>query len=440
MRTLWHTFRHGVHPPDHKELTAGVPIRRLPFPDEIVLPLRQHAGAPARLVVREGDRVERGDTIAEADGHMSAPVHASAAGRVTAIGLWPHPDGTHATAVRIAVERYSPQALRPRIIPEWQGLSREELIAAVKAAGVVGLGGAAFPAHIKLAPPPEFPIDTLVVNGCECEPYLTCDHRLMLERTGELLAGTRLAMRAAGAARALIGVEDNKPDAIDAIRARLPEDGSIAVQPVRAKYPQGSEKTLIKALLGLEVPSGGLPSALGVVVNNVGTLAQIGRLVPAGEGLVERVVTVAGPGVGRPGDYLVPLGTPLRFVLEEAQADASAREVVLGGPMMGAAVASLDVPVAKGVSGILVFPEGMLTAGRTTACIKCGECVTACPMGLNPSHLGRLAAKRQYETMASRFHLNDCFECGSCSYVCPARIPLVQQFRVAKAVLRSRAA
>jgi electron transport complex protein RnfC len=323
-------------------------------------------------------------------------------------------------------------------------LSREEIIRAVQDSGMVGLGGAAFPSHAKLTVPADRTIHTLIVNGCECEPYLTCDHRMMLELTDDLIRGTRYAMRAVGAPRAIIGVEDNKLDAVEIIRARLPADGSMDVQAVPTKYPQGAEKMLVKSLLWREVPAGGLPSQIGVVVNNVGTLAMLGRLLPHGHGLTERVVTVTGPGIDRPGDYWVPIGTPLRHVLEVVGADVSAREVILGGPMMGQSVASLDVPVTKGVSGILVYVGVRIDDGevgrKIYPCIRCGECVNACPMGLNPAMLGQLAECKDYDSMGSSYHLGDCFECGCCTYVCPSNIPLVQQFRAAKSILRDRAA
>ena len=436
MGLFWHSFRHGVHPPDHKELTAALPIRRLPFPDEIVLPLRQHTGKPARPIVRVGDRVERGDTVAEADGHVSAPVHASAAGTVSAIGLWPHPDGSHATAIRIAVERYSPQALRPRIIPEWHGLSRQELIAAVKDAGVVGLGGAAFPAHVKLAPPPEFPIETLMVNGCECEPYLTTDHRTMVEYPERVQLGVRIMMTCLGAKRAIIGIERNKPDAIAAIQGTLPTDLDVTVMPLTVKYPQGAEKMLINSALGREVPSGKLPMHVGVVVQNVASLATIAEVFETGLPLIERIVTVTGLGVRNPANLIVPVGTKLGYLLEACGGlTPDAREIVFGGPMMGASAADLDVPVTKGVTGVIALAASECKTQDSWPCIKCGHCLDACPVFLNPQLLGALAQAGRYEEMEP-LHLVDCMVCGSCSYVCPSNIPLSQLFVASKARLR----
>ena len=307
---------------------------------------------------------------------------------------------------------------------------------------MVGLGGAAFPTHVKMRPPKEHRVDTVVVNGCECEPYLTCDHRLMLERPDDLIAGIRIALRAVGAGRAVIGIEDNKMDAVETLRTRLAGDPSIRVQAVPTKYPQGAEKMLVESLLHRRIPPGAFPSAVGVSVFNVGTLVQIGELLPGGRGLIERVVTVTGPAVRRPGNFLVPVGTPIRYLLQHADVTEGAHELILGGPMMGMSVAALDVPVTKAVSGMVVLEaqDPDLEQRPVQPCIRCAYCVEACPMHLNPSTLGLLAVKREYEKMAAEYHLNDCFECGCCSYVCPSNIPLVQYFRIAKAINRERAA
>lgn len=436
------TFSHGVHPASHKEATADKKIRRMPFAPRMILPLAQHIGKPAKPIVSVGQEVLRGQPVAAADGYVSVPLHAPVTGTVEAIELMPSAQGPRTLSIVIKTYEGSNQQVLWGMPRDMDTLTPEQIIQAVQECGMVGLGGAAFPSHVKLNVPKEHPIDTLVVNGCECEPYLTTDHRVMLEYTAELIRGTQYAMRTVGATRAIIGVEDNKMDAVEAIGAMLPADGSISVEAVETKYPQGSEKMLITALLGREIPSGGHTFHVGVVVSNVGTLAALGKLLPRGEGLIERVVTVAGPGVQKPGNYLVPIGTPLRFVLEYAGFTGSEQEVILGGPMMGNAISSLDVPITKGSSGVLVLANNAIAAETKTIhpCIKCGKCVDACPMHLNPSRLGLLAAKREYDVMAQEFHLMDCFECGSCSFVCPSGIPLVQYFRIAKSILRERAA
>jgi Na+-translocating ferredoxin:NAD+ oxidoreductase subunit C len=433
-------FRHGVHPPELKGLSAGVPIRRLPFPDEVVLPLRQHTGKPARLAVRPGDRVERGDTVGEADGWVSAPVHASAAGTVAEVGLWPHPDGTHAPAVRIAVDPYSAQAPRPRIIPEWQTLGPKELVEAIRQAGVVGLGGAAFPTHVKLSPPQGETLDTVLINGCECEPYLTTDHRTMVEYPGRVHLGLRVMMRCLGVQRAVIGIERNKPDAIEAIRAMQPTDLDVTVQPLAVKYPQGAEKMLIQSLLGREVPPGKLPLHVGVIVQNVASAATIAEVFETGLPLIERIVTVTGTGVRQPSNLIVPVGTKVRDLIAACGGFADgAREVIFGGPMMGVAQPSLEAPVLKGTTGVVVLAEAETKRQASYPCIRCGHCLDSCPVFLNPQLLGQLALKGRYQEMMESHHLADCMLCGCCGYTCPSNIPLPQLFALAKAALRRQA-
>jgi electron transport complex protein RnfC len=440
-------FQRGVHPPAHK-LTADLRIRRMPFPPKVTVPLSQHIGKLPHPIVRVGQEVVRGQPVARTDDWLSVPHHAPVTGVVEFIGLRPSARGPWVESIVI---RAHPGATQEDLWGQPRELGTagaQDLLQAIWDTGMVGLGGAAFPTHAKLTVPKQAKVHTLVVNGCECEPYLTCDHRVMIEQADDLVAGIRYAMRATGAVRAIVGIEDNKADARAAVRAAiaragtLPE-GEMHAELVPTKYPQGSEKMLLMALFGIEIPSGSLPVSLGMVVNNVGTLAALGRLLPTGRGLTERVVTVAGLGVARPGNYIVPLGTPLRFVLDYAGAPGvDARQIVLGGPMMGQAAASLDVPITKGVSGVLIM-RGDEISGRegrkTYPCIKCGECVESCPMGLNPSTLGMLAAKREYDLMGSDYHLGECFECGCCSYVCPSNIPLVQQFRIAKQILREKA-
>ena len=435
------TFKHGVHPPDFKAMTSHLPIRRLPFANRLIVPLSQHTGKPSIPLVKPGQEVVRGEPIAEADGFFSVPQHAPATGRIESIRLMPSARGPKTQSIILQVYGGSTQQELYEYAHDVEAMSGDEIIQAVQDAGMVGLGGAAFPTHVKMKPPPEHTVDTLVANGCECEPYLTCDHRIMLEQPEQLITGIRLYMRALGVERAIIGVEDNKMDAVNVIREHLDPNGGIIVRDVPTKYPQGAEKMLIQSVLGRKVPPGQLPSSVGVSVFNVGTLAQSGELLPHGRGVIERVVTVSGPGVERPGNYLVPVGTPVRFLLEHAGTTAAAKEVILGGPMMGMTVSALDVPVTKAMSGMVVFEHSQESQREPALpCIRCGYCLDACPMQLNPSMLGMLAASSDYETMATDYHLNDCFECGSCTYVCPSNIPLVQYFRLSKSVIRDRAA
>jgi Na+-translocating ferredoxin:NAD+ oxidoreductase subunit C len=431
------SFRHGVHPPDSKSLTAALPIRRMPFPVEVVLPLRQHTGKPSRAIVRSGDRVERGDVVGVADGYVSVPVHASASGVVTEVGWWPHPDGSMDTAIRIAVDRFSPQLPRPRIVPEWDGLSADQVRRAVQDAGVVGLGGAAFPTHVKLNPPKDVAIELLLINGAECEPFLTSDHRVMVEYPERVHFGVRVMMQCLGVDRAVIGVEKNKPDAIARLTETIPADLDIQVMALTVKYPQGAEKMLIKAATGREVPSGKLPMHVGAVVQNVGSIAAIAEVFETGYPLIERIVTVTGPGVRKPQNLIVPVGTRLIEVLEFCGGlTEDATEVIFGGPMMGLPQPDLDVPIMKGTSGVVVLTEKESARPPALPCISCGRCLAACPVFLNPSRLGQMAQLGMYERMAEEYHLNDCMLCGSCSYVCPSNIPLSQMFALGKAGLR----
>ncbi len=390
--------------------------------------------------MKAGDRVERGDKIGEADGFISAPIHASATGIVEDVGLWPHPNGSYSNAVRIKVEKYSAQTPRGRTVPDWKGLSTDGIRQAVKNAGVVGLGGAAFPTHVKLTPPEGSKIDILILNGCECEPYLTSDHRTMAEYPERVILGARIMMRCLGVEQTMIGIEKNKPDAIDAITAALPSDLNITVHPLTVKYPQGAEKMLIDALLDREVPSGRLPLDAGVVVQNVGSIAAIAEVFETGLPLVERIVTVTGKGIREPSNLIVPIGTKLRDLIAMCGGlTDDAFEIVFGGPMMGASQANLDVPLLKGTSGVVVLSESECKRAETHPCIRCGRCLDACPIFLNPQRLGALAKAGRYEDM-NDYHLADCILCGCCSYACPSNIPLSQLFQMAKVALWKRQA
>ena len=430
------SFRHGVHPPDHKDLTEHIPVKRMPYPEMLAFPLRQHAGKPARCIVRPGDTVERADMIGEADGFMSVPVHSSSAGTVRGIEWWPHPDGSMAETVILDVSRFSPQAPRPRMVPEWDGLEPGEIVKAVQSGGVVGLGGAAFPTHVKLSPPQDVTLDLLLVNGAECEPYLTSDHRLMVERPERVQLGVRILMRTLGVKRAIIGIEKNKPDAILALQETLPDDLDVTVLPLTVKYPQGAEKMLIKAATGRDVPSGKLPMHVGALVQNVGSLSAIAEIFETGLPLIERVVTVSGPGVREPANLVVPVGARLRDVIDFCGGLADdVHEIVIGGPMMGASQPDLDAPVIKGTTGIVCLTQAEARPHRVYPCIRCGQCLDSCPVFLNPSTLGVLAQAGRYEEMGD-MHLSDCMLCGSCSYVCPSNIPLSQMFALSKRQLR----
>ncbi len=432
------SFGHGVHPPEHKEETRDLPIRSFPFASELVVPLLQHLGAPAIPEVREGQRVARGEILARPDGFMSVAVHAPVSGTVRSIRPAPSITGRMLPAIYLETRPGDTQEVIPGVACSLESATPEDVRNAIQAAGIVGLGGAAFPTHAKLRIPEGTKVDTLILNGAECEPYLTTDHRVMLEQAPDLFLGIRYLLRAIEASRAILAVEKNKADASQHLRRHKPDDLALELVELEVKYPQGAEKLLIRSLLGREVPSGGLPSAVGALVVNVATAAEIGRLLPHGRGIIERVVTLGGPGVERKGNYRIPIGTPLRFLLEQVGVSGDVDEVFLGGPMMGVAASSLEIPLTKGISGVIVYAreQGDSEESRVYPCIRCGQCLAACPMYLDPATLMRLSRHGDYSTMVDRYHLMDCFECGCCAYVCPSHIPLVQHFRIAKAGIR----
>ncbi len=435
------TFRHGVHPPEYKDETNGLPIRQFPFAPVIILPMAQHIGAPSKVVVREGQEVVRGQLLAEANGYVSVPTHAPVSGRVRKIGNVPTISGQMSTGIYLEAFPGSSQEVVEGTPVELETATPETILEGIQRAGIVGLGGAAFPTHVKLKIPKDKHCEILIINGIECEPYLTTDHRVMLEQADDIYRGMRYLLKTTGAERAIIGIEANKQDAADHLAQHMPAGLPATVEVLPVKYPQGAEKMLITALLGREVPSGGLPIDVGVVSVNVATCAEIGRLLPTGRGIQERVVTITGPGVKKKGNYLIPIGTPLRFVLEQVGANENISEVYLGGPMMGVAVSNLEISIVKGTSGIVVFSEKEVwRPQKIYPCIKCGACLDACPLSLNPSQLGILAKHEAYDQMAQDFNLMDCFECGSCAYVCPSNIPLVQYFRMAKRTVKQRRA
>lgn len=439
------TFAGGVHPPEGDHLTTTAAIEVIPTPKEVRIPLLQHLGLPCEPAVKPRTRVNLGDVIGVAKAFVAAPVHASAAGVVARTKVTTLPNGRHVSVVPITTNKEQPLAGRALFEDIFGGhwpigqLDRyvpQQIVEAAREAGLVGLGGATFPTHVKLTRNEKKPIRQVLINGCECEPYLTADYRLMLESPDCVISGALLAQRAAGAEAVVVCVEDNKPAAIAAIRSAA-QRTSVEVRVLKTKYPQGGEKQLLVAALGMEVPTGGLPLDVGVVVMNVGTAAALARAVVRGKPLTHRVVTVSGAGINQPGNLLVPIGTSYRDVIDYAGGMTSGTvRVVAGGPMMGFAVGNLDVPLTKGTSGITVLTHDDVSRAEATTCLRCGRCVDACPMGLVPTRIA-LASRVANLDLADRYHITACVECGCCAYLCPADIPLVQLVRMGKAMLRN---
>jgi electron transport complex protein RnfC len=431
-------LRGGVHPEGRKDLSADPPIRILPMPELLFVPLQQHIGAPARHLVGVGDRVKKGQLLAASVGLVSAPVHAPTSGCVIAVGDFPAPHPSGLPMATLTIEADGDDAWVDSELPDDPfALSPEDVAARVGAAGIVGLGGAAFPSAVKLNLSRNSEVRTLIMNGGECEPYLTCDDRLMRERAKEIVEGIRLIRHATGACEVLVGIEDNKPEAIAAMEAAA-VGSEVRVVAVPAMYPMGSEKQLIQVLIGQEVPAGGRAADIGVLVHNVGTAYAVQQALRLGRPLVSRIVTVSGGAITAPGNLEVPIGT---LAADLVRACGGLREVaarlVLGGPMMGTQLSSLDIPVVKGSSGVLALTRAEVEQNRPGPCIRCSSCVRACPMGLLPLEMAaRIRAGDP--NGAVDWGLKDCIACGSCSYVCPSHIPLVHYFNHAKGDLAAR--
>lgn len=425
------TFRGGTQVPHSKELTEKKPIVDCPPPDSIFLSMRQHIGAPANVAVQPGEGVLKGQIIGKAGGFVSAHIHSSVSGTVKKIHTM-KVMGVDTTVVEITNDHQENWHESVQPIGDAQSLSPEEIRKGLGDSGIVGMGGAGFPMHVKLSPPPEKKIDTLIINGAECEPYLTTDHRLMLEEPQEILSGVKLVMRALEVESCYIAIEDNKRDAIDSLKKAAADDPSIKVVSVRTKYPQGAEKQLINAVSGREVPSGGLPMDCGCVVSNVASVKAVGDYFLKGIPLIERVCTVTGSGVNEPLNMRIKVGTPLQHLIDAAGGfSESAAKVILGGPMMGNAVDSLDIPSTKTTGGVLVLNQKDAAIDEPTACMRCGRCSRVCPVYLQPIYISFYALAGNL-ARAEKFHPLDCIECGACSFICPARRPLVHSIRVAK--------
>ncbi len=435
------SFPRGVHPDDKKRLAADAAVEVLPTPASVLIPLIQHIGAPCESTVKPRTELALGDVVGDVGAFVAAPVHASVDGTTAAETITTLPNGRHVRAVPITAaesQTLAGKALWDDVYGgDWpaDGLDAhgpEQIAEAIRAAGLVGMGGAGFPTHVKLTRNPDRPVEVLLVNGCECEPYLTADHRLMIEAPSPIVAGALLAAHAAGAGRAIAVIEDNKPEAIASMR-QAAEGTGLEVVAVHTKYPMGGERQLIQAVLAREVPVGGLPLDVGAVVVNVGTAAAVARAVLRGKPLTHRVISVTGEGIATPKNILAPVGASYGDLISfcGGLTDQAAR-IISGGPMMGFTLADVDTPVTKGTSGMVVLTEVQVRKAAETACIRCGRCVDVCPTRLVPTKIA-MAAKHHDWELVRRYHVDACIECGCCAYTCPASIPLVQLIRVGKA-------
>lgn len=425
------TFRGGIHPPEQKDATRDKKIETTPLPSRVVLPLQQHIGAPLEAAVTSGVEVKVGTVIARATGFISIPLHSSISGKVKSISDFLHPSGVNMQSVVIegdGQDTWEPDLLTNR---DPDSLGPDEVKNLIRQAGIVGLGGAAFPTHVKLSPPPDKKIDTFILNGAECEPFLTTDYRQMIERASDLMAGVRIIHRLLGCARVCLAVESNKPEAIRLLSDMAAGREGWEVVALETKYPQGGEKQLIEAIAGRMVPSGKLPMDVGCVVQNVSTVLSIYDAVATGRPLIEKIVTVTGPAALNPGNYKVRVGTLVsEFLQAIGGTTGNLGKVVMGGPMMGVSLPTLEVPILKGTNGLVLFADPVpVNAHRP--CIRCGACVNACPVRLMPCDLGLFAENERWDRCRD-YNIKDCIECGSCTFTCPAGRNLVQFIRFGK--------
>ena len=439
------SFSGGVHPPEKKDLTCDSQIQPGPEVKQVAVMLSQHIGAACRPLIRKGDAVQTGQKIGDSDAFVSAPVHSPINGKVKEIALRSHAVLGRALAIVIDALPYNPTKRSYFKLDDGfdvRNYSAEQICEAVRGAGIVGMGGAGFPTRVKIEPNPRLPKEALIINGCECEPYITCDYRVMLEWTSQVIAGIKLARKASGCSKVFIGIEDNKPQAIEVMNVALSnsaDSDNIKVVPVKTKYPQGGERQLIRAILRKNVPTGGIPPMIGVVVLNIATIAAIAEAVVSGAPLTRRVVTVTGEAITRPGNYYVPIGISVEDLIDFCGGvNELCAKVVLGGPMMGIAIADLETPITKTTNAVTVLTKEQIGsakfARRQTPCIRCGRCLQACPENLNPTRIAH-AVKNNLLDVAERYYIGACIECGCCSYVCPANIEVTGYIKTGKIFL-----
>lgn len=432
------TFRGGIHPPGYKEATAHLKVEKAVEPNVVSIPLKQHAGAPCQPLVKVGDRVTVGERIGESDAFISALIHSSVSGTVKEITKIPDASGGEVQA--IVIESDGLNEVHPSIKPvgDIGSLKPEEIVAAVRDAGIVGMGGATFPTHVKITELKDKRVDNFILNGAECEPYLTADHRLMLENPEDIIYGLRAMMKAKNSKNGYIGIEDNKPDAIESMKKAAKQYPNIKIVALHTKYPQGASDQLVYACTGKEVPAGGSSSDAGVVVHNVATAAEVAKVLKTGMPSIERITTVAGNAIANPKNLLVKVGVPIKEVIEQCGGySKTPGKIIMGGPMMGVAQYTDEVVITKGSSGLLIFDEEEARIPEPEQCIRCGKCVEICPVNLQPLLISAYSLNNMMEH-AEKYRAADCIECGSCSFICPSKRPLLQSIRVAKAAIAEK--
>ncbi|MFC1569625.1 electron transport complex subunit RsxC [bacterium] len=426
------TFSGGVHPPEYKHFSEHKNIEKAPLPKQVIIPLQQHIGAPTECIVEKGDHVKKGQSLSKAKTFISVPVHASISGTVKSIEILPHPLGTKSLAVVIESDDEDKSFITDHSTEDINTLPVDKILNKIQSAGIAGMGGASFPTHVKLSPPSDKKIDTLLINGVECEPFLTSDHRLMLEKVDEILKGIHILTRVLKVKQTIIGIEKNKTNAIQLIQKKTRRLKKTSVLSLPVKYPQGGEKQLIQAALNRQVPSGGLPMDVGCVVQNVSTAFAVYEAVFFNKPLIERIVTVTGPGISEPKNVLARIGTQFKDLIAFCGGyTPTAAKLLNGGPMMGITQVTDDVPVIKGTSGILVLDEPVAKTPSEKPCISCARCVDICPMKLMPNRIASFIEYNRIED-AKGYGLLDCIECGSCAYICPAKRHLVHYIKLGK--------